>query len=86
VLKNPRSLAWSPDVCAKCAVPAILRANGSSDLVLEVTVAKRLGLMKSVHVAAHCRRHDRSVDDPYVGCPDCRAEWSVPGADQVGDL
>jgi hypothetical protein len=74
ILKNPESLPWAPADCAKCAVPAILRANGSEDLALSVTVKKRLGLVRSVVVTAECKKHGSPIPDPYVGCPACRAE------------
>ncbi len=82
ILRNPRSLPWSPEICAKCAVPSILRANGSEDLILEVTVVKRLGRRKAVDVTAACLRHEAVIDDPYLGCPACRGE--LPSALQLG--
>ncbi len=76
ILRNPRSLAWTPEICGKCTVPAIMRANGSDDLLLEVTVRKRFGVFTSVEVSAACLRHERVIDDPYLGCPVCRDELS----------
>jgi hypothetical protein len=73
VARNPRSLPWTPDACGKCEVPAILRANGSKDLRLEVTIRKRFGLRRIVEVSAYCRRHDEPVTDPYRGCEACSA-------------
>jgi hypothetical protein len=51
-----------------------LRANGSENLLLEVTVGKRLGRRKAVNVSASCLRHDVAIDNPYVGCAACRDE------------
>ena len=72
--QNPRSLPWAPELCEKCSVPAILRANGSPDLRLEVTVRKQFGIRTKVDVTARCRRHGRELDDPYIGCPECVVE------------
>jgi hypothetical protein len=71
---GPASLAWSPDTCGICPVPAILRANGSPDLRLEANVGKRLGIWRQVRVTAYCLRHAAVVKDPYRGCPDCAAD------------
>jgi hypothetical protein len=71
VAQNPRSLRWTPDICGKCPVPSILRANGSPNLRLEVTIRKRFGLFRTVDVDAYCIKHAREVGDPYVGCSEC---------------
>jgi hypothetical protein len=78
IARNRHSLPWTPDICGKCAVPEILRANGSPDLRLEVTIRKRLGIMKAVVVEAHCARHLEAVPDPALGCPACVAELQGP--------
>lgn len=72
--QNRRSLPWTPDLCAKCPVPAVLRANGSPDLRLELTITRRLGLFKGLKLEAYCLQHVRTVPDPMLGCPDCRHE------------
>ena len=74
IAKNPKSLPWTPDVCAKCVVPEIIRANGSPDLRLEVTVRKRFGLIKQVNVEAYCLRHATAIEDPIRGCQLCAKE------------
>ncbi len=66
-----RSLAWTPETCRLCPVPAILRANGSPDLRLEAVIDKRFGLWRRVRVKAYCLRHAVEVEDPYRGCPAC---------------
>jgi hypothetical protein len=68
------SLPWTPDLCGKCPVPAILRANGSPDLRLEGSVRKRFGLLRRIEVDAYCLRHMREVAEPIQGCPECAAE------------
>jgi hypothetical protein len=74
VKANRQSLPWTPDLCAKCPVPAILRANGSPDLRLEATVRKRFGLLRRLDVGAYCLRHASEVEDPIRGCAACVAE------------
>ena len=78
IARNRHSLPWTPDLCAKCKVPAVLRANGSPDLRLELAVRRRLGLFRTLQLTAYCRRHDHPIDDPFRGCPDCAAEAAGP--------
>jgi hypothetical protein len=86
VMANARSLPWAPELCAKCKVPEILRANGSPDLRLELTVRKRLGLFTRLDVDAYCLKHVCEIEDPYVGCPSCEAEIAAGnGPDPAGD-
>jgi hypothetical protein len=67
--RAPRSAEWRPDVCAHCAVPDILLANGSPDLRLTIDIRRRMLLGVKVTVTARCARHDIVIPDPYVGCP-----------------
>jgi hypothetical protein len=71
---NPRSPTWEPELCEKCPVPEILRANGSPHMRLELVERKRLGLFKTVVVEAYCLKHACPIDDPIRGCPACAAE------------
>jgi len=71
VQRSRGSLPWTPEICAKCRVPAILRANGSPDLRLSLTIRKRLGLFKTLDLQAWCDRHDEPIADPMRGCPRC---------------
>lgn len=74
-MANRDSPPWHPSDCFRCPVPSILRANGSPNLVLTAHVRSGLlGLRRSVEVTAWCRKHDRSVEDPYVGCSWCARE------------
>ncbi len=84
ILRNRRSLPWAPDLCAKCPVPEILRANGSPDLRLEATVHKRFGLLRTLSVEAYCLRHVIEVEDAIRGCPQCADE--VGGARSETDV
>jgi hypothetical protein len=77
ILHNRRSLPWAPDMCAKCPVPEILRANGSPDLRLELTARKRFGLFRTLDVTAHCLRHGCEIDNPIRGCRSCADD--LPG-------
>jgi hypothetical protein len=75
---NRRSLPWEPGDCAKCPVPGVLRANGSPDLRLELTVEKRFALLRRLKLEAYCLRHVTAVPDPIRGCALCAAE-AEPG-------
>jgi hypothetical protein len=83
ILANRDSLDWQPDICAACAVPAILRANGSPHLRLHLGVRKQLRLFTRLDVRASCAVHGREIDNPYLGCPDCAAEL-LGGHDATG--
>ena len=72
---NPASLPWQPSDCAKCPVPAILRANGSPDMILTLTIRRGfLGLGRTIETTAFCRKHKMDIDEPPIGCPQCNAE------------
>ena len=72
---NPNSLPWEPADCAKCPVPAILRANGSPHLELTLTIGKGfLGLGRGIEVQAFCEKHQIEIKEPQVGCPVCNSE------------
>jgi hypothetical protein len=75
VQANPQSLAWEPRDCFSCAVPAILRANGSPHLELKLTIKRGfLGLGRKLAVSAYCTKHMIEIEEPKVGCPLCNAE------------
>jgi hypothetical protein len=72
---NPESLAWEPRDCSNCPVPAILRANGSPHLELELAIKRGfLGLGRKLEVSAFCNKHKIEIQEPKVGCPLCNAE------------
>ena len=80
IQQNPRSLPWTPDLCAKCSVPEILRANGSPSLRLELTSSKRFGLISQLKVDAYCSKHASPMANPIVGCAECAAELADQGS------
>ncbi len=71
IARNPESLRWSPDLCAKCPVPSILLSNSCSYLLLKATVVRQFLVQKRVKVEAYCEQHQRAVADPEVGCGEC---------------
>jgi hypothetical protein len=74
IARNPDSEPWQPSLCSSCPVPGILRANASPHLALEGRVVKRFFFQRRVEVYAVCTKHLVEVEDPHVGCPECRAE------------
>jgi hypothetical protein len=74
------SLPWTPDLCEKCNVPAIIRANGSKDLRLKLSVQKRFGLFKSLKLVVRCAAHDEIIADPMRGCARCLEAGSGSGS------
>jgi hypothetical protein len=74
IAHNAQSEPWRPNLCWRCAVPAILRANACPNLVLGARVVRRwLGLVRRVEVYAVCAEHHVEVQNPYVGCGHCHA-------------
>ena len=68
----PAPRNWTSDICKNCPVPAIQRANSCSDMVLSAEVKRKFfGLQKTVAVNAYCRKSQKKVDDPYIGCGSC---------------
>jgi hypothetical protein len=69
------SAEWRPDVCAACAVPGILKANGSARLVIRISIGRTLIRRRPrVRVIASCAVHGGPLADPYTGCQACNAE------------
>ena len=77
--RNGDSLAWAPDLCEKCSVPAVLRANGSKELRLNLSVQKRFGLFRSLKLVTRCAAHDEIIDEPMRGCARCAEAESGAG-------
>jgi hypothetical protein len=71
---NPRSGPWKPLLCKTCPVPAILRANACSNMVLEARVVRKWLLVKRVEVEAYCTLTRQRVADPMVGCGRCHEQ------------
>jgi hypothetical protein len=73
---------WSPDLCASCPVPNLLRANACEFLRFSAEVARPLsaGLQRRVRVTARCEKVGRAVAEPEIGCGECHplpAEFTV---------
>lgn len=65
---------WTADLCKKCPVPGIYRANACPNMVLEGRVKHTfLGLRKQVEVNAFCKKTARVVKEPEIGCGQCHS-------------
>lgn len=73
IKRNPQSAAWRPKLCRTCPVPAILLANGCSNMALTAHVGWRW-LGRQVKVSAYCTLAGEPVDDPMIGCGRCHGE------------
>ena len=63
---------WTRDLCKKCPVPGIQRANACQYLTLTAKVSPGvLGLGRRVAVQAYCQKAGKAVDEPHVGCGIC---------------
>lgn len=69
---------WTRDLCNKCPVPGIIRANACPNLILEGNVAGGfLGFFRRVQVSATCTRSGKPVAEPEVGCGLCHPLDSI---------
>jgi hypothetical protein len=76
-------IAWRRSLCSTCPVPGILMANGCPEMTLRGAVRTRwLGLQRRVYVSSFCRRANRLVENPYIGCGICHGHvldsWVIP--------
>lgn len=63
---------WTPDICAKCPIPGILRANACENIEYKAQVQRSLfGLIKRVEVTAYCSKSQQFVPEPHIGCGQC---------------
>lgn len=63
---------WSADLCKKCPVPGILRANACQNLVLQAKVTSQFfGIRRRVQIKAFCKKENREVLEPEIGCGHC---------------
>lgn len=83
IARHRDSEPWTSDLCSKCPVPAILRANACPNMLLEAKVERRFGLFRRLQVNAYCTYKMTPVAEPMVGCGEChrfplRAEPPAP--------
>ena len=72
VASTPGGGRWAPDLCGRCRVPAIQRANACVNLVLQARVRPGLlGLGRGIDITASCTRSGGAVATPEVGCGLC---------------
>ncbi len=72
VESTPDGGRWTPDLCRRCRVPSIVRANACPHLILEGRVVSGpLGLGRKLEVTATCTRSLGPVAEPEVGCGLC---------------
>lgn len=69
---GPTPDQWTPDLCKKCIVPGIIRANACQNMTLKATVRRSLfGIIRSVEVSAYCQLSQQIVKEPHIGCGQC---------------
>ncbi|MGD2057919.1 MAG: hypothetical protein PVF85_04320 [Anaerolineales bacterium] len=74
--RTPNGGTYTPDLCSKCPVPSIVRANACPNMVLEARVKKSLlGIRRKVEVSAYCTRVMEQVEEPQIGCGQCHLEF-----------
>ena len=69
---NNPPLAWEPALCQTCPLPDILQANGCENLVFVPKVTRPFLIGKrQVQVTAICKKVNRPVPEPEIGCGEC---------------
>ena len=81
--RTPGGGRWTPDLCARCRVPAIHRASACPHLVLQARVRSGLlGIGRGIEVSATCTRSGGAVPVPEVGCGLCH---TLPPIESEGE-
>lgn len=64
---------WSQDLCGRCPVPAVVRANACQYLDLRGTVVRPLHgwFRRRVKISAYCGKVRAAVTEPEIGCGEC---------------
>lgn len=71
-LLEAASLHWTPDLCFTCPVPDIRLANACEHLILRPEITRPFPFLKrKVRVHAFCRKTERNVSEPKIGCGEC---------------
>lgn len=84
VARTPGAGRWAPDLCARCRVPSIQRANACPNLVLAAHVhAGLLGLGRRIEVTARCTLSGGPVDVPEIGCGQCHSLPALSAEDDA---
>jgi len=66
------SKRWTPDLCSRCPVPEIQRANACPHMTLTADVKPGfLWQKRCVEVTAYCKKNHDFVAEPRVGCGLC---------------
>jgi hypothetical protein len=74
VARTPGGGRWATDLCGRCRVPNIQRANACPNLVLQARVRPGwLGLGRGIDINASCVKSGGAVAEPEIGCGVCHA-------------
>ncbi|HLF88364.1 MAG TPA: hypothetical protein VI451_05420 [Anaerolineales bacterium] len=66
---------WTPDLCATCPVPDIVRANACEHQQLNARIHRSFPfLRRSVRVNPYCTKCACAVADPHIGCGQCHGD------------
>lgn len=86
-LLKTTSYEWTPDLCFRCPVPEISRANACKNQVLEPKVERPfLVLNRRVSISAYCTKCQCSVKEPKIGCGQCHPlPFYLSGEDSESD-
>lgn len=64
---------WKHALCQTCPVASILRANACEHMQLTARLTRPLSVLfqTRVSISAYCRKNERAVREPHIGCGDC---------------
>jgi len=74
-LLKDHNLQWSAYLCRECPVPEIILANSCQYQLLTPTLKRNIFFMRlQVHISAYCRKSEKNVEEPRVGCGQCHPD------------
>jgi hypothetical protein len=63
---------WTSKLCKNCPVPSIIQANACTNMTLQGKVGKVVfGLGKHMQITAYCKKTNKKVKEPHIGCGEC---------------
>lgn len=85
LMDNAPAQTWTPDLCATCPVPEIVRANACEHLKLNPRVQRTFPfLRRSIHLKPFCTQCACAVADPHIGCGQCHGTLKFVLGDDFG--
>jgi hypothetical protein len=74
LMETSPNTKWTSDLCVTCPVPNIIFANACNHMELNAEIQRPFPFIKrQVKVEAFCKKTQRVVDEPKIGCGQCHS-------------